>query len=99
MSCCIDRSVYSHDSDNLAEALGVSEEERLKAVELVSNALKLRRVSEMVELIWSERCEDLSVQAKVYATLKLGMDIYKIVLESMLAETEGVSSSQSEEDS
>jgi hypothetical protein len=89
MSCCIDSSVFSHDSDSLAEALGVSEEERLKATKLVDEALKLRKVSEMVELIWSKRCDDLSVQAKVYATLKLGMDIYRIILESMLVERGG----------
>jgi hypothetical protein len=88
MSCCIDRETFSHDSESLAEALGVSEEERLRAVKLVDDALRLRKVSEMVELIWSERCEGLSIQAKVYATLKLGMDIYRIILESMIAQEE-----------
>jgi len=78
--------VFSHDSESLAEALGVSGEERLEALRIVEEALKLRRVSEMVELIWSVRCEGLSIQAKVYATLKLGMDIYRLILESIIAE-------------
>lgn len=86
MSCCIDKGVFVHDSDSLAEALGVSGEERLKATKVVEEALRLERVSKMIELIWSDRCENLSIQAKVYATLKLGMDIYRIVIESMLSE-------------
>ena len=89
MSCCIEREAFSHDSESLAEALGVSEEERSRAVRLVDDALRLRKVSEMVELIWSERCGDLSIQARVYATLKLGMDIYRIILESMIAQETG----------
>lgn len=60
----------------------------MRAVKLVDDALRLRKVSEMVELIWSERCEGLSIQAKVYATLKLGMDIYRIILESMITQEE-----------
>jgi len=88
LACCIDKRVFAHDSESLAEALGVSEEERLRASRLVDEALKLDKVSRMVELIWSDRCENLSTQAKVYATLKLGMDIYRIIIESMLVQSE-----------
>lgn len=88
MTCCIDREIFSHDSESLAEALGVNEEERLKASKIVDEALRLRRVSEMIEFIWSDMCNSLSTQAKVYATLKLGMDLYRIIIESMLSQEE-----------
>ncbi len=74
-----------HEKENLAEALGMTPEEKALASKIIDEALKKGRVSEMLEVIWSnEGCEAMSLQAKIYATFRLGMDVYRIILEDML---------------
>ncbi|MEM0366593.1 MAG: hypothetical protein QXR02_02935 [Acidilobaceae archaeon] len=88
MECCIDKNIFKHDNDNLADAIGVSSEEKIIVSRIVDDALKLRRVSEMIELIWSSECLNLTTQGKVYATFRLGIEVYRIIVEGMLREAE-----------
>ncbi|MDM7274949.1 MAG: hypothetical protein P3X22_002330 [Thermoprotei archaeon] len=85
MSCCIERGSLNHEKENLVEALGMTPEEKVLASKILDEALKKGRISEMLEVVWSsEGCEAVSLQAKIYATFKLGMDVYRIILEDIL---------------
>lgn len=87
-SACIDAGRIDHGKSDVYEALGLSAAERDEVVKVVNDALKMRRISEMLEYIWGGRCSDLSLEARIYATLRLGMDLYALILESILAKGE-----------
>lgn len=82
--CCFLEGDLSHEKESLAEAFQLTEAEREEASKAVDAALSRRRISEMVGYIWQDSCDRLSFKAKVYATLMLGMDIYRLLLEEVL---------------
>ena len=82
---CIDVGRIDHEKTDIYEALGLEASDRDMVVKIVDEAIKMRRVSEMIEYIWGRRCGDLSLEARIYATLRLGMDLYAMVLESVIS--------------
>jgi len=85
---CIDTGKIDHDKPDIYEALGLSVSEKDEVARVVGEAVKMRKVSEMLEYIWSSKCGELSLEARIYATLRLGMDLYAMVLESVIAKRE-----------
>jgi len=86
---CLPRTEFLHEEKEVHKALGLSPEEKNTAIGLVSEAVKRSRVSEMLEYIWSEKCNSLSIKGKIYATFRLGMDVYAIILERALKSSGG----------
>ncbi|MCE4612902.1 MAG: hypothetical protein F7C07_03615 [Desulfurococcales archaeon] len=86
---CIPKTEFSHNEEEVHKALGLNTEEKDAALKLVSEAIKRAKISEMLEYIWSDNCESLSVKAKIYATFRLGMDVYSIILERALRSAGG----------
>jgi hypothetical protein len=86
---CLEGTEFLHDQEEVHRALGLSPEEKEEALRLVSEALKRAKISEMLEYIWSEKCGSLSTKGKIYATFRLGMDVYSIILERALKSAGG----------
>lgn len=86
--CCLDKDKVRHDEEEIYKALGLSDDDKGKVDTIVNEALSKRKISEMLEHIWSEKCEELSLEARIYATFRLGMDIYSLLIGSMIARRE-----------
>ncbi len=91
---CIDSRKIDHDRPDIYEALGLSASEKDEVARVVGEAVKMRKVSEMLEYIWGDKCNELSLEARIYATLRLGMDLYAMVLESVVARREAEASGE-----
>ena len=88
-SLCLQKTDFLHQEEEVHKALGLSAEEKEAALRLVSEAVKRGRISEMLEYIWSDGCESLSFKGRIYATFRLGMDVYSMILERALKSVGG----------
>lgn len=90
-SCCLEKSVLRHEEDNIGRALGLSEEEVKKVREFVDSISSRRlRVSQLLEVIWTNECTSLKLEQKIYATFLLGVNLYGSLVRDYLIRAAGV---------
>ncbi|MEB3774196.1 MAG: hypothetical protein GSR86_04640 [Desulfurococcales archaeon] len=83
-SCCIDPGKLDHSREEIYEALGISGEAKEKISRVIEEALSRAKISEMIQHIWHDSCEDLTLEERIYATFRLGMDVYSLLLEAII---------------
>ncbi len=82
--CCLDRNVFNHEAQAIHEALGVSDEEKEIVDTIVFEALKSsNRMSELIEILWTDRCSEVSLQARVYGTIRIAIEVFSMYLEGV----------------
>ena len=95
--CCLDKSLFSHDMEEVSRALGVSRDEEEAVKRIINEVLRgdgrRMRISEMIEYIWSSKCGELSLNARIYATFRLGMEVYGALIEGVIKSLEGAGGS------
>ncbi len=88
MACCIDSEKLDHGKGEIYEALGLARDDKDKVEKVLQEAINRRRISEMIEHIWVSKCGDLTLEEKVYATFRLGMEIYALLLDAVIKSKE-----------
>ena len=99
-ACCVDKSVFSHDLEDVSQALGLSKEEEEAIRRVINDVLRGDRrmkISEMIEYIWTSKCPDLSLNARIYATFRLGMEVYGILVQGIVESLAGATRGESAE--
>ena len=87
--CCLSKDAFNHEAQAIHEALGVEEEEKEKVDEIIFESLKnSRRMSELIEKIWTEKCGELSLQARVYGTIRIAIEVFSMYLEGVARRVE-----------
>lgn len=83
--CCVPRDTFKHDRKEVWAALGLDRDEADEVKNLINKVLEEERlVSRIMERIWGEGGCRLSLQAKIYATFLLGVEVYELILVNVM---------------
>lgn len=91
-SCCLDKERLRHEEDNIGRALGLSDDDVKKVKEYVDGLSgEKRRVSELLEAVWSDDCGRLTLEQRIYATFLLGVNLYGSLVREYILRVVGAS--------
>ncbi|MCE4610140.1 MAG: hypothetical protein F7C36_07185 [Desulfurococcales archaeon] len=83
-NCFIDKELFNHDEEELYRALGIDDDEKDLVDDFIEKILgEKTRLSELLESIWSQECDKLSLPGRVYATVRIATEIYSMYLETI----------------
>ncbi len=90
-SCCLKengcvRLAFRHEEKEVYAALGLSREEAERINEMLLKLMREEKlVSKVLEKIWDpENCE-MEVNQRIYATFRLGVEVYNLVISEVLS--------------
>ncbi len=77
---------FKHEEKEVYAALGLSKEEAERVNDMLIKMMKEEKlVSRVLEKIWDPENCDLPVNQRIYATFRLGVEVYNLVISEVLA--------------
>lgn len=77
---------FNHGEKEVYMALGLSKDEADMVNDMILKMMKEEKlVSKVLEKIWSEEGCNLSINQRIYATFRLGVEVYNLVISEVLA--------------
>ncbi len=87
--CCLEKEVLDHSQEELYKALGLSDDEKETIDEIIDKILgEKTKLSELIESIWIDYCQQLSLPGRVYATMRIATEVYAMYLETIAMKLE-----------
>ena len=87
--CCIPRNTFKHSKKEIWAALGLDKKEADEVKRLINEFLEEEKViSRIIEKIWGDGECRLTLQARIYATFMLGVEVYDMILVNVMKSIE-----------
>ncbi len=90
-SCCLKEDdcikvSFKHDEKEVYAALGLTREDAERINEMLLKLMREEKlVSKVLEKIWDPENCDMEVNQRIYATFRLGVEVYNLVISEVLS--------------